>query len=80
MSVTGYHEDLSAYTAFLSSDTPVAATLTIGTAGNGFTFLLPKAVPGIPKGAKDESAFLTTMELVGVFDSTEATDIKITKL
>ncbi len=80
LTVTGYHEDLSAYTAFLASDTPVAATLTIGGAGNGFTFLLPRAVPGVPKGAKDPSAFLMQMELVGTYDNTEATDIKITKL
>ncbi|MEA3537588.1 MAG: phage tail tube protein [Pseudomonadota bacterium] len=82
LELTGYHEDLAPITALLggAGDTPLAATLTIGTAGNGFTFLLPKAVPSTPKQAKEPSAIVNTIALRGIYDATEGTAIKITKL
>lgn len=80
LEVECYHADLAPYTAYLNSDTPVAASLTIGGAGTGYTFLLPAAVPETPKRANSDSAVMTRLAFVGVHDGTEATDIKITKL
>lgn len=82
LELTGYHEDLAIITALAgaSGDTPLAATLTIGGASNGFTFLLPRAVPSTPKQAKESSALVNTFALTGVYDPTEGTAIKVTKL
>lgn len=75
-----YHADLTPFTSYLTTDTPIAVSMTIGGASAGFTFLLPAAVPETPKRTNGDSAVMTTLAFVGTHDATEATDIKITKL
>ncbi|MHB9879090.1 phage tail tube protein [Pacificimonas sp. ICDLI1SI03] len=80
MELRAYHGDLTPYQQFLTSDTPVAVTATVGSAGNGFTFALPAGVPESPQQEKGGSALMNVIRFRGQYDATADTDVSITKL
>lgn len=79
--VKAYRNGIAAY-ANGSSDVAVPITFTLGTgAGNGYTFNIPAAVYSqqVNDETSGSNAFIT-LEFMGQWDATAATDLVITKL
>lgn len=64
----------------LTSDTPIAVSFTIGAGANGYTILLPAAVPALPSDDNGGPAVMTTLAFTGSLDSVTGTDVQITRL
>lgn len=74
-----YRKDLAAEGIFMS-DTPVAASITLGSGtGNIYTIALPAVVGTIPADEVNGSSALVSVDLMAGYDNTAQTDITITK-
>lgn len=79
LNLSFYRKDLQPETLF-GEDGTVPVTITVGAAGNGYSFTIPAATSSVPTDEEDGAKMLVSLEMTAKRDATAGTDIFATRL